>query len=80
MTERDPGEHQALPVPRVVRLFAQVVVMNRCVAMRSAPMHTLIHAPKDDQVWGIGHKAPDQLRHTTPASPSNTFHMQNAGR
>ena len=47
-----------MPVLRVVRLYAQVLVENRYLAMRSAPMRILIHAPKDDQVWGIGHKAP----------------------
>ena len=56
--ERDPGERQALPVLRVVRLYAQVLVEDRCLAMRSAPMRILIHAPKDDQVWGIGHQPP----------------------
>ena len=54
---------------RVVRLYAQVWVENRCLAMRSAPMRILIHAPKDDQVWGIRHKAPEQLLHTTQACP-----------
>ena len=77
--ERDPGEHQALPMLRVVRLYAQVLVENRCLAMRSAPMRILIHAPKDDQVWGIGHKAPEQLLHTTPACPDKTLYIENEG-
>ena len=75
--ERNPGEHQALPVRRLVRLYAQVLVGNRCLSMRSAPMHILIHAPKDDQVWGIGHKAPKQIDDTTPGPPRprNNVHL-----
>ena len=75
----DPGEHQALPLLRRVRLYAQVWVEKRCLAMRSAPMRILIHAPKDDHVWGIGHKAPEQLLHTTPACPDKTLYIENEG-
>ena len=42
-------------------------------------MRILIHAPKDDQVWGIGHKAPEQLLHTTPARPDTTLFIENQG-
>ncbi len=45
----------------LVRLYAQVWMENRCLAMRSAPMHILVYAPKDDTVWGVGHQAPDQV-------------------
>ena len=61
---------------RVVRLYAQVLVENRCLAMRSAPMRILIHAPKDDQVWGIGHKAPEKFLPTTPACPDQTVYIE----
>ena len=66
----DPGENQALPVLRLVRLYAQVWVENRCLAMRSAPMHILIHATKDDTKWGLGHRAPVQVDAMTPARPN----------
>ena len=66
-----------MPVLRVVLLYVQVLVENRCLAMRSAPMRILIHAPKNDQVWGIGHKAPEQLLHTTPACPDKTLYIEN---
>ena len=60
---------QALPVLRLVRLYAQVRVDDRLLAMRSAPMHILIHAPKDDSTWGIRHQAPPELHTTTAACP-----------
>ena len=66
----DPGENQALPTRRLVRLYAQVWVDKRCLAMRSAPMHILIHAPKDDTRWGLGHSAPVQVDAMTPARPN----------
>ena len=40
-------------------------------------MLILIHAPKDDQVWGIGHKAPELILHTTPACPDTTLYIEN---
>ena len=49
---------QALPVLRVVRLYAHVRIQDKSVPMRSTPMHILVHAPKDESVWGIGHQAP----------------------
>ena len=69
---KDPGKHQALPVLRLVRLYSQVRMDDRCLAMRSAPMRILVHAPRDDTVWGIGHQAPDELRDIDPASPKAT--------
>ena len=35
-----------------------VYAQDKQVAMRTSPTHMAIHAPKDDTVWGIGHKAP----------------------
>ena len=41
-------------------------------------MLILIHASKDDQVWGIGHKGPDQILHATPARPDHkTMYIYN---
>ena len=71
----DLGEHQALPVLRLVRLYAQVWVENRCLAMRSAPMHILIHAPKDDTTWCLGLSAQVQVNSMTLARP-NQMPMQ----
>ena len=50
---------QALPVLRLVRLYAHVKVQGGSVAMRSVPMHIRVHSPQDDTVWGIGHEAPE---------------------
>ena len=30
-----------------------------------------IHAPNDDQVWGIRRAAPKEILHTTPARPDH---------
>ncbi len=67
-----PGAHQALPVLRLVRLYAQVSVdKDRCLAMRSASMYILVHAPRNDTVWGVGHQAPDYVLAAGSASPGN---------
>ena len=52
---------QALPVLRLVRPYARVRIQDKSVPMRSAPMHILVHAPKEDAVWGIGHQAPNLI-------------------
>ena len=72
----DSAEHQALPVLRLVRLYAQVWVEDRCLAMRTAPMHILVHAPKDDSVWGIGHNALDQPDPTLLPHPARPVNME----
>jgi len=53
-------QHQALPVYRLLRLYVMVFVQDKQVAMRTTPMHIVIHAPKDDSVWGVGHNAPTE--------------------
>jgi len=53
-------QHQVLPVYRLLRLYAMVLVQDKQVAMRTTPMHIVIHAPKDDSVWGVGHNAPTE--------------------
>ena len=73
------AEHQALPVRRLLRLYAQVRVDDKCVAMRSTPMHILVYAPKDDAVWGIGHQAPDQMSDKQPVSPKRVQILNNTG-
>ena len=75
----DLGEHQALPVLRLVRLYAQVWVEKPCLAMRRAPMHFLVHAPKEDGVWGVGHRAPAQVHDATPASPGKMSMLDRGG-
>ena len=60
---------QALPVLRIVRRYAHVCTHDKSVPMRSAPMHILVHAPKDDAVWGIGHQAPDLMSAVVQAKP-----------
>ena len=75
----DLGEHQALPVLRLVRLYAQVWVEKRCLAMRSALMHILVHAPKEDTAWGVGHRAPAQVHDATPASPGKMNMLDRGG-
>ena len=67
---RQPREHQALPVMRMVRLYAQVEVQDKVVAMRTVPMHILIHAPKNDAAWGIGHEVPNDMLNITMAKPT----------
>ena len=42
-------------------------------------MRILTHAPKDDQQWGIGHKAPEKFLPTTPACPDQTLCIENEG-
>ena len=66
---RQPREHQALPVMRMVRLYAQVEVQGQVVAMRTVPMHIIIHAPTHNSAWGVGHQAPNELLNITMASP-----------
>ena len=69
-----PREDRALPVLRLIRIYLQVRVEDRWLAMRSAPMHILLHAPLDDSMWGFGHTSPG-LTDTTlllePARPAN---------
>ena len=74
---KQPREHQALPVMRMVRLYAQVEVQDKVVAMRTVPMHILIHAPKNDAAWGIGHEVPNDMLNITMAQPTKlkSFHQ-----
>ena len=50
--------HQTLSVQRVLRLYPQVWVGQKRVAMSHKPMHVMVSAPADDSVWGLGHQAP----------------------
>ena len=50
-----------------VPLCAQVD--NKMLAMRSMPMHILIHAPSQDSAWGIGHETPAQFSNIRRAVP-----------
>ena len=68
-----------MPVLRLVRLYAQVWVEKRCLAMRSAPMHILVHAPKEDTVWGVGYRAPDEVHDATSASPGKMNMLDRGG-
>ena len=63
--------HQALPVQRVLRLYPQVVVGEKLVAMSHKPMHVMVSAPANDSVWGVGHKAPTAPDTVSPSSPTN---------
>jgi hypothetical protein len=67
---RQPHAHQALPVLRLLRLYAQVKVHDKVVAMRSMPMHILIHAPRTTAAWGVGHELPADALPITIASPT----------
>ena len=78
-TSSDTDKHQALPVLRLMRLYALVWMQNRRLAMRSAPMHILIHAPKDDTNWGIGHQAPNPQCWNMPAFPSKMELLERDG-
>ena len=56
--------HQALPVQRVLRLYPEVWVETKRVAMNHKPLHVMVSAPANDSVWGLGHQAttsPDML-------------------
>ena len=63
----------------LTRLQGLSVLWPRRMIGPLTPSKVLIHAPKDDQVWGIGHKAPEQLLHTTPACPDKTLYIENEG-
>ena len=65
-----------MPVLRLVRLYAQVRVDDRLLAMRSAPMHILINAPKDGTMWGIGHISPGLPDPTLLREPVLPEHLQ----
>ena len=62
---------QALPVLRLVRLYAHVRIQDKSVPMRSTPMHILVHAPKDESVWGIEHQAPELMSTVVEAQPTH---------
>ncbi len=34
-------------------------------------MHILVHAPKDESVWGVGHQAPDLMSTVVEAKPTH---------
>ena len=52
-----PQSHQALPVQRVLRLYSEVWVETKRVAMNQKPWHVMVSAPADNSVWGLGHQA-----------------------
>jgi len=62
-------QHQALPVYRLMRLYVLVAVQEKQVPMRTAPMHVVVHAPKDASVWGVGHNAPTDSLDVARATP-----------
>ena len=64
---------------RMVRLYAQVEVQVKMVAMRTVPMHILIHAPKNDAAWGIGHEVPNDMLNITMAKPTKLVLFHESG-
>ena len=63
--------HQALPVQRVLRLYPEVWVETKRVAMNHKPLHVMVSAPGNDSVWGLGHQASRSDDILVPPSPTD---------